>query len=74
MTKYLTSKSESGAFQTQDVTPVSDELSTSSPVRGKVQLADGQWKTRLIGEPEGLADTVNISHFSGRRGNLRSLQ
>jgi len=72
MTKYLTSKSESGAFQTQVVTPVSDELNTSSPGRGKVQLAGGQWKTRLIGGPHCLADT--ISHFSGRRGNLRSLQ
>lgn len=41
---------------------------------GKVQLADGRWETGFICEPYGLTGAVDISHFNGWRGYLRSLQ
>ncbi|WP_448652496.1 allophanate hydrolase [Pseudomonas fluorescens] len=41
---------------------------------GKVQLADGRWETGFICEPYGLTGAVDISHFGGWRGYLRSLQ
>jgi allophanate hydrolase len=41
---------------------------------GKVQLADGRRETGFICEPYGLAGAVDISHFGGWRGYLRSLQ
>ena len=41
---------------------------------GKVQLADGRWESGFICEPYGLTGAVDISHFGGWRGYLRSLQ
>jgi allophanate hydrolase len=39
---------------------------------GKVQLANGAWETGFICEAYGLAGAVDISHFGGWRGYMRS--
>ena len=41
---------------------------------GRVQLADGRWETGFVCELYGLEGAVDISHFGGWRGYLRSLK